>query len=146
MEGHIDVLWGMHDAIETIINAMTYFFLFSQGHIGSVVAAILAGLVAFLSYPDIKYCFLVIAFAALLAIFFVQYLPEGDPLMGRGFMGKVAMDEHGHLERLESDESTVAVDNQAKEEDKEPPEASSYKEVFSDVPTGILCLTGFFFQ
>jgi hypothetical protein len=136
----------MHYAIETIINAVTPFFLFSQGHIGSVVAAILAGSVAFLSYTDIKYCFLVISFAALLAIFFVQYLPQGDPLMGRGFMGKVAMDEHGHIERLESDESTVAVDNHAREEDKGPPEASSYMEVFSDIPTGILCLTGFFFQ
>jgi MFS family permease len=115
------------------------------GHIGSVFAAILAGSVAFIFYPDIKYCFLVISFAALLAIFFVQYLPQGDRLMGRGFMGKVAMDEHGHLERLESDESTVAVDNQT-EDDKEPPEPSTYKEVFSDIPTLILCLTGFFFQ
>jgi MFS family permease len=58
------------------------------GHIGSVVAAILAGSVAFIFYPNIKYCFLVIAFAALLAVFFVQYLPQGDPLMGRGFMGE----------------------------------------------------------
>jgi hypothetical protein len=115
------------------------------GHIGSVFAAILAGSVAFIFYPNIKYCFLVISFAALLAIFFVQYLPQGDRLMGRGFMGKVAMDEHGHLERLESDESTVAVDNQT-EDDKEPPEPSTYKEVFSDIPTLILCLTGFFFQ
>jgi MFS family permease len=113
------------------------------GHIGSVVAAILAGLVAFIFYPNIKYCFLVIASAALLAVFFVQYLPQGDTLMGRGFMGKVAMDEHGHLERLESDESTVATDNHIQEE---PPEPSTYKEVFSDIPTGIICLTGFFFQ
>jgi len=115
------------------------------GHVGSVVAAILAGFVAFFCYPDIKYCFLVIGAAALSALLFVQYLPQGDPLMGRGFQGKVAMDEYGTLERLESDESTVCVDNQAKEE-KEPPEASTYKEVFSDIPTGILCLTGFFFQ
>jgi hypothetical protein len=53
------------------------------------------------------------------------------------------MDEQGHLERLDSDESTVGVDNQAKEE---PPEAATYKEVLSDIPTGIICLTGFFFQ
>jgi MFS family permease len=113
------------------------------GHVGSVVAAVLAGLVAFVFYPSIKYCFLVIGAAALLAVVFVQYLPQGDPLMGRGFQGKVAMDEFGHLERLESDESTVVVDNQVQEE---PPEPSTYKEVFSDIPTGILCLTGFFFQ
>ena len=117
------------------------------GHMGSVVAAVLAGLVAYLSYPDIKYCFLVIGAAALLAVFFVQYLPQGDPLMGRGFQGKVAMDEHGHLERLESDESTVAVENATDlTTTTEPPKAASYWEVFSDYKTCILCFTGFFFQ
>lgn len=113
------------------------------GHVGSVFAAVLAGAVAFLLYPDIKYCFVVIGVSALLAVFFVQYLPQGDPLMGRGFQGKVAMDEHGQIERLESDESTVAIDNQAK---NKPPTASSYWEVFFDWRTCILCLTGFFFQ
>lgn len=46
------------------------------GHVGSVVAAVLAGCVAYGLYPNIKYCFLVIAFSAILAVFFVQYLPE----------------------------------------------------------------------
>jgi hypothetical protein len=52
------------------------------------------------------------------------------------------MDEHGHLEQLESDETTVAVDNHT----KEPPQAASYWEVFSDSRSIILCCTGFFFQ
>jgi hypothetical protein len=108
-----------------------------------VLAAIAAGLVAYLMYPDIKFCFLVIGASALLAVIFVQYLPEGDPLMGRGFLGKVAMDENGQIEQLESDESTVAVDNQTK---RQPPQASAYLDVFLDVKTCILCLTGFFFQ
>jgi MFS family permease len=115
------------------------------GHVGSVVAAILAGLVAFLLYPDIKFCFLVIGASALLAIFFVQYLPQGDRLMGRGFQGKIALDEQGHLERLERDDEEVddRLDHQDREE---TPEASTYAEVFSDIPTAILCFTGFFFH
>ena len=113
------------------------------GHVGSVLAAVLAGIVSYVMYPQIKFCFLVIGASALLACFFVQYLPQGDPLMGRGFQGKVAMDEHGHIEQLESDESTVAADNKG---DGEVPEASSYWEVFSDIKSVILCFTGFFFQ
>lgn len=113
------------------------------GHVGSVVAAILAGAVAYFLYPNVKYCFLVIAAAALLAIVFVPHLPQGDPLMGRGFQGKFAMNEEGHLERLESDETTVKVDNHEREL---TPEAASYWDTFSNKTTSILCFTGFFFQ
>ena len=77
------------------------------GHIGSVAAAVLAGLVSYVMYPQIKLCFLVIGASALVACFFVQYLPQGDPLMGRGFAGKVAMDEDGHIEQLESDDEST---------------------------------------
>jgi hypothetical protein len=73
----------------------------------------------------------------------IPFLPQGDPLMGRGFHGKVAMDEFGHLERLESDESTVATNNQSTDR---PPEAVPYWEVFSDKKTAIICATGFFFH
>ena len=55
------------------------------GHVGSVLAAALAGLVAYISFPDIKFCFLIIGASALIAIGFVQSLPQGDPLLGRGF-------------------------------------------------------------
>jgi len=121
------------------------------GHVGSVAAAVLAGLVSYVMYPHIKLCFLVVGASALLACFFVQYLPQGDPLMGRGFAGKVAMDEHGYMEQLESDstsdESTEDLE-QAKHTDgaESTPKAASYWEVFSDNRTVILCFTGFFFQ
>jgi MFS family permease len=110
------------------------------GHIGSVVAAVLAGIVAYTFYPNIKYCFLVIGFSALAASIFIPLLPEGDPMMGRGFQGKTAINEHGDIERLDSDESTVAIGNQSK------PEPASYFDVLSDAKTCILCATGFFFQ
>ena len=112
------------------------------GHVGSVVAAILAGFVSYILYPHIKYCFLVIGVSALLACFLCPYLPQGDVLMGRGFAGKIAMDEYGHLERLESDETTVAAENRT----EEAPEAASYWEVFGDFRSVIVCCTGFFFQ
>ena len=114
---------------------------------GSVLAAVLAGGVAYGLYPNIKYCFLVIGASALLAIVFVQYLPQGDPLMGRGFQGKVAMDENGQMETLHGGER---MDTMIEKKDvvspKESPTASSYWEVFSDLKTCILCITGFFFQ
>lgn len=117
------------------------------GHVGSVVAAVLAGTVAYGLYPNIKYCFLVIGASALSAIFFVQYLPQGDPLMGRGFQGKVAMDEDGHLETLQDESGGELVQKGGTSaKDEEPPTASSYLEVFFDLKTCILCCTGFFFQ
>ena len=109
------------------------------GHIGSVASAVLAGLVAYVLYPNIKYCFLVIGAAALSACLFIPHLPQGDPQMGRGFQGKVAMDEYGQLERLGSDETGTS-------DTKAPLEAASYRAVFTDTKTCLICLTGFFFQ
>lgn len=116
------------------------------GHIGSVVAAILAGLVAYATYPDIKYCFLVISAAALGAVAFVQYLPEGDPLMGRGFEGKQALDEYGHVENLRIDNNTKDPENSETTPDATAPIASPYFEIISDTRSLIVCATGFFFQ
>jgi MFS family permease len=116
------------------------------GHVGSVMAAVLAGSVSFLLYPNIKYCFLVIAASALVAVIFVQYLPEGDPLMGRGFQGKVALDEYGHIEELEERDSVKTDAERAVMQEKNAPTAATYWEVFSDPRSYILCLTGFFFQ
>lgn len=114
------------------------------GHAGTFFAAILAGFVAYVLYPNIKYCFLVIGGSALVAIVFLKYVPQGDPLMGRGFQGKVAMDEHGHLESLVNEEPKNVTENS--ESPSNPPVASDYWEVFSDTKTCILCLTGFFFH
>lgn len=113
------------------------------GHIGSVVVTILAGAVAYLAYPNVKYCFLVIGAAALLAIVFVPYMPQGDPLMARGFHGtEVEMDEDGY--RLEKEEESAVV-----VEDLGvglPPVAASYLDTFTDNKTSLLCFTGFFYQ
>uniref|UniRef100_A0A7S1D568 Major facilitator superfamily (MFS) profile domain-containing protein n=1 Tax=Cyclophora tenuis TaxID=216820 RepID=A0A7S1D568_CYCTE len=117
------------------------------GHVGSVVAAILAGVAAYTLYPNIKYCFLVIGASALLAVIFVQHLPEGDPLMGRGFKGKVAIDEHGHLENLDSSvDDNHEPQRPVVDRSVPPPQATSYWVVFSDRKTFVLCLTGFFFH
>lgn len=124
------------------------------GHVGSVAAAILAGLVSYIMYPTIKYCFIVIGASALLAVAFVPYLPQGDPLMGRGFQGAFALDEAGHVEKVDSDDEDLGADAAAMKDniadpnhvEKTAPVAASYWEVFSDIKTCILCLTGFFFQ
>jgi len=113
------------------------------GHIGSVVAAALAGLVAYLMYPNIKSCFLVIAVSALSAIFFVGFLPEGDKLMGRGFLGKHALDKYGNKETLE--EQTLSCSEMNGTEPISPT-AASYWEVMSDRRCFVLCITGFFFH
>lgn len=110
------------------------------GHLGSVVAAILAGIVSFVLYPDIKYCFLVIGGSALLALVFVRFLPVGDPLMGRGFPGQTCLDEDGHLEQLD-DDNLIRPDK-----DERVPKASAYLEVFGDTRCLILSCTGFFFH
>lgn len=118
------------------------------GHIGSIAAAGVAGFVAYAMYPDIKLCFLVISAAALGAIFFVQFLPRGDQQMGRGFHGKLAMDEFGHVEKLEDDEfDQKEVDiEKSSDESSIPPTASTYWEVISNQRSFVLCLTGFFFH
>jgi MFS family permease len=120
------------------------------GHIGSCVAAVLTGIVAYFLYPNIKYCFLVIAGSALSAVFFVQFLPEGDRLMGRGFQGKQALDEFGHVEQLIKEANgNEQVGDEAERQiktDIEGPQASTYWDVISDQRCFLLCLTGFFFQ
>jgi MFS family permease len=122
------------------------------GHVGSVVAAIIAGVVAYVFYPNIKYCFLVIGASALTAVLFVGSLPQGDPLMGRGFKGRVAMNEQGHLEAIDAALSSEDEDDNEDELERQlhrqdtTQQASTYWEVFSDGKTCILCLTGFFFH
>ena len=102
------------------------------GHIGSVASAVFAGALAYGLYPNIKYCFLVIGFSAIVAILFLKFLPEGDPLMGRGFHGKTVTQEDGSI--IASHDNT------------DHPQAASYLEVFLDRKIFVLCLTGFFFQ
>ena len=121
------------------------------GHVGTMISAVLAGLVAYWMYPDIKYCFLVIGASALLAVLFTQYLPQGDQQMGRGFQGEFAMDKQGHIEKLTTNETNNgeqqgATSSNAALGKEQEQQAAPYWEVFSDRKTLILCLTGFFFQ
>lgn len=110
------------------------------GHIGSVVSAILAGLAGYILYPDIKYCFLVIGFSAMLAVGGVRFLPEGDPLMGRGLESP----RNSTADRQSTFESTP--DYVPMEIQRSQSVVSSYEEVFLDRKTIVVCLTGFFFQ
>jgi len=119
------------------------------GHVGSVVAALLAGLVAYLSFPQVQYCFLVIGASALVAIAFVPYLPQGNPLWGRGLddtkneLGTASFetDESSSEEEGVANEATSLTGKKPKE-----PQVTSYWLVLSDPKTFILCWTGFFFQ
>jgi len=116
------------------------------GHIGSSVSAILAGAAAYILYPNIKWCFFVIAFSALAAILFVPFLPQGDQMMGRGFHN----DEKNRIKSTkhnisDSGGETSYYSENSNEKDKSM-EAASYISVFSDKKTLVLCLTGFFFH
>ena len=104
------------------------------------MAAVLGGFVAYILYPDIKFCFLVIGASALLAVFFTQYLPHGDQAMGRGFL----QDQPESQEGTNGGGGKLAVDINSNTHTA--PEAASYAEVFLSKETVLICFTGFFFQ
>mmetsp|Transcript_26537 Transcript_26537/g.39255 ORF Transcript_26537/g.39255 Transcript_26537/m.39255 type:complete len:460 (-) Transcript_26537:1695-3074(-) len=106
------------------------------GHIGSSASAVLAGSAAYFLYPNIKYCFFVIGFASLFAILFVQVLPQGDQLMGRGF--------HGSSKSTDNVNNELPVDLESRKPTST--EAASYLSVLSEPRTLILCITGFFYH
>jgi len=124
------------------------------GHVGSVTSALLAGLTGYLLYPDIKYCFLVIGFSAILAVGGVQFLPEGDPLMGRGLKSPRQSDAtntgYGKLDgdisagRKNNDDTESKYTNM--EHQQSCLAVSSYWSVFAERRTVVLCATGFFFH
>ena len=124
------------------------------GHVGSIASAVLAGLTAWLTYPNIRYCFLVIGFSALLAVFGVKLLPEGDVLMGRGLKGTPTSDNVAVHSRDDgnnvSDYVNMEAEGSSPESRKitvtEDQQIASYSEIFSDRKTVVLCLTGFFFH
>lgn len=120
------------------------------GHVGSVAAAVLAGAVSWAMYPNIKSCFAVIGASAVVAIFLVPFLPQGDPAMGRGFVGKQALDEQGRSEQLletdEADQEQGESSALVAPDDVKPAEAVPYAEILADAKVLVLCFTGFFFH
>jgi len=114
------------------------------GHIGSVIAAVLAGALSYFLYPNIKMCFLVIAFSALIAVIFIPFLPEGDPQMGRGFRGRALVDPDGN-EIIDNNDNAGQWYKESSQVAREEA-ASDYSVVFSDTKTLVLCVTGFFFH
>ena len=112
------------------------------GHVGSIASAVLAGLTAWMTYPNIRYCFLVIGFSALLAVFGVKLLPEGDVLMGRGLKGTPTSNVSDYV-NMEAEGSSPESRKITVTEDQQ---IASYAEIFSDRKTVVLCLTGFFFH
>lgn len=113
-------------------------------HLGAVFVAIAAGLVAFFMYPHAKYCFLVLCVSALASFFFIQFLPEGDHEMGRGFAGKMALDGDNQLGKTMDMDEWQEV-KKARSSDGTN-EAARYWDVISDTRTVLVSLSGFFFQ
>jgi hypothetical protein len=97
------------------------------------MSAVFAGAAAYFFYPNIKYCFLVIALSAVAAISFVPFLPQGNALMGRGL-------------QVEEKPDNVQEDSDDHNIPQEEIKAASYLSVMSEPKTLVLCLTGFFFQ
>jgi MFS family permease len=128
------------------------------GHVGSIASAVLAGLTAWITYPNIRYCFLVIGLSALLAVVGVKLLPEGDVLMGRGLKGTsdtVAVHSGGDAKEYVNMEVKGSASRSSTQGNISSPNCSvtaeenaisSYWEIFSDRKTVILCFTGFFFH
>jgi MFS family permease len=129
------------------------------GHVGSIASAILAGLVGYFTYPDIKYCFLVIGFSAICAVCGVQFLPAGDPLLGRGLQTQNQCSNKNNdndgsslqnqKEGKEEETSSDYVDMKQQQQISKHEEqilVSSYWSIFLERKTVILCLTGFFFH
>lgn len=139
------------------------------GHVGSVMAALLAGAAAYTFYPHIQSCFYVIGLSAILAMVFIPFLPQGDPLLGRGLSTSASSNEDPSNTKLvstdsmkteesESDASTEVANERTKlvqghtvftapsNDSVITPTASSYATVFLDRKTCILCITGFFFH
>lgn len=123
------------------------------GHVGSVAAAVLAGIVAVVSFPHVEYSFLVIGGSALVAIIFVRYLPQGNPLWGRGLDTSSPTDSDTEAGNSHSEDSgdyeipmettPLAPSNSTRDD---TPQVASYWQVLTEYKTLILCVTGFFYH
>jgi MFS family permease len=125
------------------------------GHVGSALSAILAGLAAYVFYPNIKSCFYVIGISALCAVYCVRYLPEGDVNMGRGLVvlnDGNEMNENNNKMNIHDGNDGNGDDmngndtlTKSKTEIQEQ-EVATYMTVLLEPKTLVLGLTGFFFH
>lgn len=90
-------------------------------HAGAILSSILSSIIAWVYYPNIEFVFLLPTAFALSAVFYVRFIPKGDPLMGRGF--------HMHT-KLRDDQGCVVVNNE--NEGTDSPVAATYRDVFFD--------------
>jgi len=109
------------------------------GLVGYALSATLVGLAAYVFYPNIKLCFLVIGVSAVAASAFAKLLPQGNPRVGSGFAAERETNEVENGDHPKNESSSLF-------RKKEIQQASSYWSVFTERGTLILCLTGFFFQ
>ncbi len=109
------------------------------GLVGYAISATLVGATAYVFYPNIKLCFLVIGFSAVMAALLTKLLPEGHPKLGSGFRVDNRKEE-------DVEESSYQKDENASLFHRKEFEAASYWSVFTERRTLIFCLTGFFFQ
>ena len=123
------------------------------GHVGSVAAAVLAGVVSYGMYPQIQACFAVIGSSAVVAIFLVPFLPLGDAAMGRGFASSSSGEseslkegrELSLLDQEQGGESSSLMIPKEQNGNKER-QAVPYLQILADTKVIILCCAGFFFQ
>lgn len=88
-------------------------------HAGSILSALMSGIVAWTMYPHIEVVFLLPSLFCLSTMFFVRQIPRGDPLMGRGFHAKTEL----------RDEQGCVIDTH---KDEPPPVPATYRDVFCD--------------
>jgi MFS family permease len=109
------------------------------GLVGYAISATLVGVTAYIFYPNIKLCFLVIGFSAIIASVLTRFLPEGHPKLGSGFRVDNGRNEDIETSGHVKDENTSLFS-------RKDYEAASYWSVFTERRTLVFCLTGFFFQ
>lgn len=130
---------------ELMDTVMASHMVWSQ--IGAVLAAIAAGIVAYIYYPNVKYCFWVVIIAALFTILFTPFLSQ-DAEKDRSDKEKSSREDgaieapQSHLERWENDAVTTPYSNIGEFKQHR----TTLLNAVSCPRTRLLCIIGFFFQ
>lgn len=111
------------------------------GLVGYAISATLVGATAYIFYPNIKLCFLVIGLSAVAASALTGLLPEGHPKLGSGFRVDDVRDHD-----VETSGNPKGKDENTTLFPKKDFQAASYWSVLTERRTLVFCLTGFFFH